>query len=110
MYQDFRKKINRIFDYVFKNEVVPAQEPEMWLTGGELADLLKIRCLHLLETMHAGEAVVPKNAIVTGMGKIVGERIGISITSLKYRGLIISIELNAPDYRFCWKQCFPPYL
>lgn len=53
--------------------------------------------LRLLEPMRAGETVVPKNAIVTGMGKIAGERLGISITSLEYRGLIIPVELTVMD-------------
>lgn len=53
--------------------------------------------LRLLEPMRAGETVVPKNAIVTGMGKIQGERLGISITSLEYRGLIIPVELTVMD-------------
>ena len=53
--------------------------------------------LRLLEPMRAGETVVPKNAIVTGMGKIQGERLGISITSLEYRGLIIPVELTVID-------------
>lgn len=42
VYQDLVKKINRISDYVFKKDAVPAQDPEMWLTSEELADLLKI--------------------------------------------------------------------
>lgn len=53
--------------------------------------------LRLLEPMRAGETVVPKNAIVTGMGKIAGERLGISITSMEYRGLIIPVELTVID-------------
>ncbi len=42
VYQDLVEKINRISDYVFKKDAVPAQDPEMWLTSEELADLLKI--------------------------------------------------------------------
>ena len=42
VYQDLSDKIDRIADYVFKKEVTPAEEPEMWLTSEELADLLKI--------------------------------------------------------------------
>lgn len=53
--------------------------------------------LRLLEPMRAGETVVPKNAIVTGMGKVQGERLGISITSLEYKGLIIPVELTVID-------------
>lgn len=53
--------------------------------------------LRLLEPMRAGETVIPKNALVTGSGKIAGERLGISITSLEYRGLIIPVELTVID-------------
>ncbi len=42
VYQDLSSKIDRIADYVFKKEATPAEEPEMWLTSEELADLLKI--------------------------------------------------------------------
>ena len=42
VYQNLVEKINRISDYVFKKEVAPLQEPEIWLTSEELADLLKI--------------------------------------------------------------------
>lgn len=53
--------------------------------------------MRLLEPMRAGETVIPKNALVTGMGKIAGERLGISITSLEYKGLIIPVELTVID-------------
>lgn len=53
--------------------------------------------LRLLEPMRAGETVIPQNALVTGLGKIAGERLGISITSLEYKGLIIPVELTVID-------------
>lgn len=53
--------------------------------------------MRLLEPMRAGETVIPQNALVTGMGKIAGERLGISITSLEYKGLIIPVELTVID-------------
>jgi conjugative transposon TraM protein len=53
--------------------------------------------MRLLEPMRAGETVIPKNALVTGMGKIAGERLGISINSLEYKGLIIPVELTVID-------------
>jgi len=42
VYKDLVSKIDRIATYVFKKENVPTQEPEIWLTSEELADLLKI--------------------------------------------------------------------
>ena len=42
VYQDLTNKIDRIADYVFKKDTVHVQEPEIWLTSEELAELLKI--------------------------------------------------------------------
>ena len=53
--------------------------------------------LRLSEPMRAGETLIPQNALVTGTGKIQGERLGISITSLEYKGLIIPVELTVMD-------------
>lgn len=53
--------------------------------------------MRLLEPMRAGETLIPRNALVTGMGKIQGERLGISITSLEYEGLIIPVEITVID-------------
>lgn len=53
--------------------------------------------LRLLEPMRAGEMVIPRNALVTGMGKVQGDRLGIDITSLEYAGTIIPIELAVYD-------------
>ncbi len=53
--------------------------------------------MRLLEPMKAGETVIPRNALVTGLGKIAGERLAISITSLEYKGLIIPVELTVVD-------------
>ena len=53
--------------------------------------------LRLLEAMRAGTTVIPQNTLVTGIGKIGGERLGITITSLEYKGLIIPVELTVVD-------------
>lgn len=42
VYQDLANKIERIADYVFKKENAPTEEPELWLSSEELADLLGI--------------------------------------------------------------------
>ena len=42
VYKNLANKIDRIAEYVFKKENVPAQELEIWLTSEELSDLLKI--------------------------------------------------------------------
>lgn len=53
--------------------------------------------LRLLEPMRAGEMVIPRNALVTGMAKIQGDRLGVDITSLEYAGTIIPVELEVYD-------------
>lgn len=53
--------------------------------------------MRLLEPMRAGDRVIPRNALVTGMGRIQGERLGIKIGSLEYEGTIIPVELEVFD-------------
>ncbi|KAA6300743.1 MAG: hypothetical protein EZS26_003108 [Candidatus Ordinivivax streblomastigis] len=53
--------------------------------------------LRLLEAMQAGGTLVPRNTIITGQSKIQGERLGITIISLEYQGLIIPVELRVFD-------------
>ena len=53
--------------------------------------------MRLLEPMRAGNTVMPKNAIVTGMARIVGDRLDISITTLEHQGMIIPVELTVID-------------
>lgn len=53
--------------------------------------------LRLLEAMMAGTTVIPQNTLVTGIGKIGGERLSITITALEYKGLIIPVELTVVD-------------
>ena len=47
--------------------------------------------------MRAGTTVIPQNTLVTGICKIGGERLGITITALEYKGLIIPVELTVVD-------------
>ena len=42
VFRDLSNKIDKIAEYVFKKETIPAQELDIWLTSEELADLLKI--------------------------------------------------------------------
>lgn len=53
--------------------------------------------LRLLEAMRAGTTVIPQNTLVTGIGKIGGERLSITISALEYKGLIIPVELTVVD-------------
>ncbi|KAA6348529.1 hypothetical protein EZS27_004027 [termite gut metagenome] len=53
--------------------------------------------LRLLEPMQAGGTLIPRNTLITGKAKIQGERLGITITSLEYQGLIFPVELLVYD-------------
>jgi len=51
----------------------------------------------LLEPMAVADRIIPRHALVVGMGKIQGERLDIEITSLEYDGTIIPVELAVYD-------------
>ncbi len=53
--------------------------------------------LRLLEPMRAGNVLIPRNTIVTGMAKIQGERLGITVVSIEFAGTIIPVELRVYD-------------
>lgn len=53
--------------------------------------------LRLLEPLQAGNIVVPKNTLVSGSGKVQGERFDIQVSSLEYAGNIIPVELAVYD-------------
>lgn len=53
--------------------------------------------LRLLESLQAGNIVVPKNTLVSGSAKVQGERLDIQVSSLEYAGNIIPVELAVYD-------------
>lgn len=53
--------------------------------------------LRLMEEMRAGNLILPRNTLVVGMGKIEGERLGITVTSVEYAGTILPVELTVYD-------------
>ena len=53
--------------------------------------------LRLLEPMRVGRYVLPRNSLVTGEGRIQGERLGIGIIQVEYEGIIIPVELAVYD-------------
>lgn len=74
-----------------KNTIAACIHDDQTITDGQ-----SVR-LRLMEPMRAGRIVIPKNTIVTGSGKIQGERLGISITTLEYNGRLIPVELLVAD-------------
>lgn len=53
--------------------------------------------LRLLEPMQAGSVIIPRGTLITGMAKIQGERLGVTIVSIEYAGIIIPVELRVYD-------------
>ncbi len=53
--------------------------------------------LRLTEQLQAGTILVPTNAIISGTARIQGERMGITVNSLEYEGLILPVDLTVYD-------------
>ena len=53
--------------------------------------------LRLLEPLQAGNLVIPQNTIVSGTGKVQGERLDIEVSSIEYRGNLLPVELAVYD-------------
>lgn len=53
--------------------------------------------LRLLEAMRVGRYVLPRNTLLTGEGRIQGERLGIEILQVEYDGAVIPVELTVLD-------------
>lgn len=53
--------------------------------------------LRLLESMRVGSYVLPRNTLLTGEGRIQGERLGIEILQVEYDGNVIPVELTVLD-------------
>ena len=53
--------------------------------------------LRLLEAMRAGRLVLPCNTLLTGEGRIQGERLAVDILQVEYDGTVIPVELAVLD-------------
>jgi conjugative transposon TraM protein len=53
--------------------------------------------LRLLEQVQVGSMAVPRNAVITGVAKVQGERLEITVGSLEYAGTILPVALFAYD-------------
>lgn len=74
-----------------KNTVAACIHQDQTLTDGQAVKL------RLLEPMQAGNIVVPKNTLVSGIAKVQGERLDILVSSIEYAGNIIPVELAVFD-------------
>lgn len=76
---------------VEKNTIAAVVHGEQVLVDGQ-----SVR-LRTTEPMRAGRILIPRNTIITGIGKISGERLEIAVTSIEYDGNIIPVEMTAYD-------------
>ena len=53
--------------------------------------------LRLLEPLQAGNLVIPQNTLISGTGKVQGERLDIVVSSIEYRGNLLPVELTVYD-------------
>jgi conjugative transposon TraM protein len=53
--------------------------------------------LRLLEPMQVGNVIIPRNTPLTGMARIQGERLGITVVSLEYAGTVIPVDVRVYD-------------
>jgi conjugative transposon TraM protein len=53
--------------------------------------------LRLLEPVRAGKTLIPENSILSGLNKIQGERLQITVYSLEFGGNIIPVEMAVYD-------------
>ena len=53
--------------------------------------------LRMTESMKVGNHVIPSDTILTGIGKITGERLEIMISSIEYEGNIVPVSMQAYD-------------
>lgn len=76
---------------VEKNTIAACVHGNQTVTDGQ-----SVR-LRLLEATDVGGVRIPRNTLVVGAARVQGERLGVEITSLEYRGSIIPVELSVFD-------------
>ena len=74
-----------------KNTITAVVSVDQTITNGQ-----SVR-LRLTEPMWVGSSLVPKNTVVTGEGRLQGERLEIVITSVESQGSVYEVELQVYD-------------
>jgi len=74
-----------------KNTIKACVHGDQTITNGQ-----SVR-LRLLEAMRVGGMVLPRNTLVTGNGRIQGDRLSIEIASIEHSGTILPVELAVYD-------------
>jgi conjugative transposon TraM protein len=99
---EFVKQFSRPGNYAFhtatseevskeKNTINAVVHEDQVLVNGQ-----SVR-LRVTEPMQAGGQLIPLNTILTGVGRIQGERMEIRISSIEHEGTIIPVSLQAYD-------------
>jgi len=87
----FHTAVGKAGDGHARNTVRACVHGDQTITGGQ-----SVR-LRLLEPMRAGRHILPKNSLLTGEGRIQGERLNVNIVRVEYDGVIIPVELTVHD-------------
>lgn len=87
----FHTAVGKAGDGHARNTVRACVHGDQTVTGGQ-----SVR-LRLLEPMRAGRYILPKNSLLTGEGRIQGERLNVNIVRVEYDGVIIPVELTVHD-------------
>ena len=87
----FHTAVGKAGDGHARNTVRACVHGDQTVTGGQ-----SVR-LRLLEPMRAGRHILPKNSLLTGEGRIQGERLNVNIVRVEYDGVIIPVELTVHD-------------
>ena len=87
----FHTAVGKAGDGHARNTVRACVHGDQTVTGGQ-----SVR-LRLLEPMRAGRHILPKNSLLTGEGRIQGERLNVNIVRVEYDGVIITVELTVHD-------------
>ena len=74
-----------------KNTITAVVSGDQTITNGQ-----SVR-LRLTEPMWVGSSLVPKNTVVSGEGRLQGERLEIVITSVESQGSVYEVELQVYD-------------
>ncbi|MDR1632980.1 MAG: conjugative transposon protein TraM [Dysgonamonadaceae bacterium] len=74
-----------------KNTIIACVHDNQTIRDGQSVQI------RLLEPMQVGTTVIPQNTVLSGMAKIQGERLGITVRSLEYKGTIVPVELTVYD-------------
>ncbi len=74
-----------------KNTIAAVVHSDQTITDGGAVRL------RLVEPMVAGDNIIPKATIVTGIGKVQGERLYINVKMLQHNGVLMPVELIVAD-------------